>query len=66
MIVLVGVMGKCRVGLQIIDPIIAAAAITLMAEDVLCSLISQDRTEEGFLLWRAHSQRAVPAGKQQK
>ena len=35
MIVLVRVVGKCRVGLQIIDPIVAAAAGTLMAEDVL-------------------------------
>lgn len=35
-IILVGVVGKCRVGLQIIDPIVAAATGTLMVEDVLC------------------------------
>lgn len=35
-IVSVVAVGKCRVGLQIIDPIVAAAAGTLVAEDVLC------------------------------
>lgn len=59
MIVLVGVMGKHRVGFEIIDPIVVAAAGTLMAEGALCSpnpgKLSAPETSQpkGFSCWKS-------------